>query len=133
MTLKQIEEIKTKRLSGQYTLQELGNEYGVTRERIRQVVGVPKLRKRIKKDCPNCGKTFIVGMAKRNLCFANCKAPHKTRPCIDCKIMFTPSMRQRQLIRCDECQVLYHRERVRIGIRKYQLKLKNLGLKRLNN
>jgi hypothetical protein len=134
MTLEQIEEIKEKRLSGNYTLQEIGNQYGVTRERIRQIVGVPNLRKHLEKMCINCGNTFIITNVTRNLCRAGCKPPHKERPCSDCNSLFTPKNRGTfQGLRCATCYVIYRKIRGYEAMKKYHLKLKKLGVKRLNN
>lgn len=51
------------------TLQAIGDEFGVTRERIRQLVGSP-LRP---KTCDHCGQDFLSGKANQKFCSDDCR------------------------------------------------------------
>jgi DNA-directed RNA polymerase subunit M/transcription elongation factor TFIIS len=128
ITSEQVEEIKKKRLSGNYTLEEIGQKYGITRERVRQLVGVPKLQKSVIKKCINCGKTFFIHGKERSLCSVKCKPPHKERPCIDCQELFTPKKQASQFVRCASCYLKYRANEIRKYQKKYRAKLKQLGV-----
>jgi hypothetical protein len=132
MTHEQIQEIKEKRLSGNYTLEEIGRQYGITRERVRQLVGVPNLRKKLVKVCRNCGNSFIVSGGNRELCKVQCKVPLKERSCIDCKELFIPRT-VKQVIRCFLCWRKQRAKKQGEYNKRYQLKLKQLGAVRLNH
>ncbi|HTE59686.1 MAG TPA: sigma factor-like helix-turn-helix DNA-binding protein [Solirubrobacteraceae bacterium] len=62
-----VERARAMRADGQ-TLKEIGEQFGVTRERIRQLVGSP-LRE---KTCERCGTRFETGRAGHRFCSRTC-------------------------------------------------------------
>jgi predicted DNA-binding protein YlxM (UPF0122 family) len=122
MTNEQKEIIKQKRLSGNFTLQEIADEFGVTKQRIGQLVGVG-LRKHKKKVCVVCKKPFEVKALDRDRCKTICVPPKEPQVCIECKNSFVP-LSLNNIARCQNCYPLYRRQKIYEYIRKSRLKRK---------
>lgn len=126
MTENQINEIKHKRLSGKYTLAELGNEYGITRERIRQIVGIKGLKKAVEKVCITCGNKFLIHGLDRDKCSVLCREPIKEQTCVDCNNKFMP-LSKNNLLRCQKCYSPYRLERLREYAKQHRASKKKLS------
>lgn len=92
------------------TLQAIGDEFGVTRERIRQLVGSPNVTQR----CEVCGSEFQTGRVDKRFCSRRCSqrgwAENGKHPCPDCGV----SIGHRS-VRCVNCR-LTHFETERIAL-----------------
>lgn len=125
MTQQQKQEIKDKRLSGNFTLQEIADQYGITRERIRQIVGIGGLKKQKVLVCKVCGKNFATKSFDRNRCKQKCRPPLKSRPCKICKNPFTPKT-IKNLNWCVDCYPVYRKQRARDTTHKWYVRKRKL-------
>lgn len=62
------------------TLEQIGNEFGVTRQRIRQLVGSPPRPK----VCPECDGDFTTGRSSQRFCSDRCRDRYAARATCEC-------------------------------------------------
>lgn len=112
LTPQQTQEIIFKRASGDFTLRELGEEYGVSRERIRQITNMPGLKKNYPvKRCVRCFQEFINYGTPREICTTICRGEIKAVKCITCGADFF--RKQNSTGHCQECYKLYRKQKMR--------------------
>lgn len=83
------------------TLQEIGDQYGVTRERIRQLVGSPLRRV----NCPTCHQPFETRGGQRRYCSEGCRPVAMPGECDSCG----KRLRTGTSIRCYACRLAVER------------------------
>jgi hypothetical protein len=120
-------EIVQKANTGLYTLEMLGDVYGLTRERIRQIytgitgkpyrehlkyakrqhkIKITAQKKLVKYYCSVCGKGVTFG-----------KAYHGTKLCAGCRKRMRTQQRCPTLVKCDNCGVMYYPRRASYFLR----------------
>lgn len=77
------------------TLAEIGREFGVSRERIRQLVGSPARTV----ACAECGDPFLTGRSSEKYCSSRCQRRHAARSTCACGASKSPSAEK-----CYGCQ-----------------------------
>lgn len=94
MTCVDVDRAREMRENG-LTLAAIGEEFGVSRERIRQLVGSPARAV----VCGECGESFVTGRASEKYCSSRCQRRHAARSVCACG-----APKHRNAKKCHGCQ-----------------------------